>query len=244
MRRTPYLGSSVESMPAHHGSESFFVEGEGLVGTQLGGRHGNAPDPLTESEEPTASAPQQLAAGQAPPFRFSRCGPKGDAARTGRHQAAGDRDGRGRRRAGRRAGRLHLPRPVRRPRPDLRPYGRRARRRRHACGARAGSLAAARPGLPVRRGAEQPGVRQVLRGRRVAPQGRHHQEDRTGRSQEGPRPAARRRGADRADPGPPQRREPDRRPDPRGDDELPQQRSSTTPRPRPRRNTSARRASR
>ena len=74
----PSLGSSVESMPAHHGSESFFVEGEGLVGTQLGGRHGNAPDPLTESEEPTASAPQQLAAGQAPPFRFSRCGPKGD----------------------------------------------------------------------------------------------------------------------------------------------------------------------
>jgi hypothetical protein len=75
---TPHLGSSVGSMPAHHGSESFFVEGEGLVGTQLGGRHGNTPDPLTESEEPTASAPQQLAAGQAPPFRFSRCGPKGD----------------------------------------------------------------------------------------------------------------------------------------------------------------------
>ena len=75
---TPSLGSSVEGMPAHHGSESFFVEGEGLVGTQLGGRHGNAPDPLTESEEPTAAAPQQLAAGQAPPFRFSRCGPKGD----------------------------------------------------------------------------------------------------------------------------------------------------------------------
>jgi len=66
-------------MPAHHGSESFFVEGEGLIGTQLGGRHGNAPDPLTESEEPTAAAPQQLAAGEAPPFRFSRCGPKGDA---------------------------------------------------------------------------------------------------------------------------------------------------------------------
>jgi hypothetical protein len=65
-------------MPAHHGQETFFVEGEGLIGAQLGGRRGDAPDPVTESEDPAAPAPRALAAGQAPPFRFSRCGPKGD----------------------------------------------------------------------------------------------------------------------------------------------------------------------
>jgi Animal haem peroxidase len=42
-----------------HGSESFFIEGEGLVGESLGGR-----DPV-------------LAATAAPPFRFSRMGPHG-----------------------------------------------------------------------------------------------------------------------------------------------------------------------
>jgi hypothetical protein len=44
---------------AKHGSESFFVEGEGLLSESRGGR------------EPA------LAAAQAPPFRFSRMGPKG-----------------------------------------------------------------------------------------------------------------------------------------------------------------------
>jgi hypothetical protein len=65
-------------MPQHHGQESFFVVGEGLVGTQLGGRQGNVPDPVTESEDPTAPAPRALEAAEAPPFRFSRCGPKGE----------------------------------------------------------------------------------------------------------------------------------------------------------------------
>src|SRR5215210_4586183 len=65
-------------MPQHHGQESFYVVGEGLVGTQLGGRHGNDPDPVTESDDPTAPAPRALAADEAPPFRFSRIGPKGE----------------------------------------------------------------------------------------------------------------------------------------------------------------------
>lgn len=62
-----------------HGSESFFIEGEGLLTTQVGGRSGDAVDPVSESETPRASAPQALAADVAPPFRFSRVGPKGTA---------------------------------------------------------------------------------------------------------------------------------------------------------------------
>ena len=48
-------------MPGHHGSETFFIEGEGIVGEEVGGR-------------PNARA---AAAAGVPPFRFSRCGPKG-----------------------------------------------------------------------------------------------------------------------------------------------------------------------
>ena len=62
-----------------HGSESFFIEGEGLVATQVGGRDGEEADPVTESESPRASASKALAADVAPPFRFSRVGPKGTA---------------------------------------------------------------------------------------------------------------------------------------------------------------------
>ena len=63
-------------MSARHGSESFFIEGEGLVNTQLGGRHGDQPDPITE---PDAAPPAARRAGSAPPFRFSRVGPRGRA---------------------------------------------------------------------------------------------------------------------------------------------------------------------
>jgi hypothetical protein len=64
-------------MSARHGSESFFIEGEGLVNTQLGGRHGDRPDPITE---PDASPPPTARkAAAAPPFRFSRVGPRGRA---------------------------------------------------------------------------------------------------------------------------------------------------------------------
>src|SRR5690349_10749681 len=62
-----------------HGSESFFIEGEGLVTTQVGGTTGQETDPVTESETPKAAAPKALAADVAPPFRFSRVGPKGTA---------------------------------------------------------------------------------------------------------------------------------------------------------------------
>ena len=66
-------------MGMHHGSETFHIEGEGIVGQQAGGRSGEAPDPVTESAEATAAAPRALAADEAPPFRFSRVGPKGTA---------------------------------------------------------------------------------------------------------------------------------------------------------------------
>ena len=67
-------------MTARHGSESFFIEGEGLVNTQVGGRRGEEPDPITD---PEAAAAPRLAADEAPPFRFSRVGPKGRAVRPG-----------------------------------------------------------------------------------------------------------------------------------------------------------------
>ncbi|HVH94935.1 MAG TPA: hypothetical protein VM688_08450, partial [Nocardioidaceae bacterium] len=57
----------------HHGTESFFIEGEGLVDTSLGGRSGGDPDRV---DVVSAAAPS-LAAGAPPPFRFSRIGPKG-----------------------------------------------------------------------------------------------------------------------------------------------------------------------
>ncbi len=60
-------------MALHHGSESFFIEGEGLVGTQLGGRAGADPDPITDPDAPSA----RRRADTAPPFRFSRVGPRG-----------------------------------------------------------------------------------------------------------------------------------------------------------------------
>jgi hypothetical protein len=56
-----------------HGTESFFIEGEGLVDASLGGRRGTQPDRV---DDPGAPAPT-LAADEAPPFRFSRLGPRG-----------------------------------------------------------------------------------------------------------------------------------------------------------------------
>ncbi len=60
-----------------HGSESFFIEGEGLLGAQAGGRTGEETDPVTESETPRAAAPAPLPVTEPPPFRFRRVGPKG-----------------------------------------------------------------------------------------------------------------------------------------------------------------------
>ena len=81
MARTGYahlfICGLASNMPAHHGQESYFVVGEGVVGTQLGGRRGDVPDPVNASDNPSAPAPRALAAAEAPPFRFSRCGPQG-----------------------------------------------------------------------------------------------------------------------------------------------------------------------
>ena len=56
-----------------HGTESFFIQGEGLVDTSLSGRSGHDADRVDSPEAP----PPSLAEGEAPPFRFSRLGPGG-----------------------------------------------------------------------------------------------------------------------------------------------------------------------
>jgi hypothetical protein len=58
-------------MQVNHGSESFYILGEGLLSTALGGRSGDAGDDVTEGSEPVVRA------AAVPPFRFSRLGPKG-----------------------------------------------------------------------------------------------------------------------------------------------------------------------
>ena len=56
-----------------HGSESYYVIGEGLLGTSVGGR-----DDSQNGAAPAAAAARATpAAAPAPPFRFSRLGPKG-----------------------------------------------------------------------------------------------------------------------------------------------------------------------
>lgn len=59
-------------MPERHGSESYFVVGEGLLTESDGGRSA-APTAAAAAVAPSAVA----AAAAAPPFRFSRLGPKG-----------------------------------------------------------------------------------------------------------------------------------------------------------------------
>jgi heme peroxidase len=54
-----------------HGSESYYVIGEGLLGESVGGRDTGEGPPIV------AAAAAAGAAGGAPPFRFSRLGPKG-----------------------------------------------------------------------------------------------------------------------------------------------------------------------
>ena len=211
------------SMPAHHGQESFFVVGEGLVGTQLGGRHGNVPDPVNESEDPSAPATRALAAAEAPPFRFSRCGPKGEPLgpavikklAVAMVQGGG---GQGDVPAGYTYVGQFVDHDLTFDRTDV------------ALGedvTPAELVQGRSPRLDLdsllRHRAGQPGIGQVLRGRRAAPQDRQHHQDRLRRLQEGPRPASGQRRAHGADPRPAQRREPHRRPDPPGDDPLPQQ---------------------
>jgi Animal haem peroxidase len=58
-----------------HGSESYFVIGEGLLGEAVGGRNGGPPDGGAAVAATAASA--TAAAASVPPFRFSRMGPSG-----------------------------------------------------------------------------------------------------------------------------------------------------------------------
>lgn len=65
-------------MAHKHGSETFFIEGEGVLTSQIGGRGGDAGDPVTDTESPRPTRARALADGEAPPFRFSRMGPQGE----------------------------------------------------------------------------------------------------------------------------------------------------------------------
>ena len=51
-----------------HGSETYFVIGEGLLDEAVGGRNGAVPE---------ARAKAAVVATAVPPFRFSRLGPRG-----------------------------------------------------------------------------------------------------------------------------------------------------------------------
>ena len=95
----------------HHGSETYFIPGEGYLGESVGGRETAA------GFDARAAAADAAAAA---PFRFSRMGPRG----TGKQlsdaspeEARRGDDRRSRLLAG--ARRLHLPGAVHRPRPDV-----------------------------------------------------------------------------------------------------------------------------
>lgn len=80
--RTAPLTPSLGRVTSRHGSESFFILGEGLVNTQMGGRSGTEPDPVDHPDAPVVAA-RDTAADAAPPFRFSRVGPRGRELRPG-----------------------------------------------------------------------------------------------------------------------------------------------------------------
>ena len=153
-------------------------------------------------------------------------------------QSAKARPGDGVRRGGSVAGtcRLHVPRPVRRPRPDLRQDERHARRAHLAGGPGAGALAEPRPRLALRRGPDRSGLGQVLRGRRHPPEDGQDGGGRRHSREAGLRPSSRRgidgRGEAESDhPGSAKRREPRGRPDAPGVHPLPQPGGRHAPRP-------------
>ncbi len=139
-------------------------------------------------------------------------------ARRGQPQEDRSRDDRGRRRRVAATGGLHVPGPVRRPRPDVRQDDGHARRARLSGPAPAGSLTEPRPRFALRRRADRSRVGEVLRSRRHPPE--DGQDGRVrGPSCEGRlRPAARggqheRQEAKGDHSGPAERREPRGRPD-------------------------------
>ena len=216
-------------MDQHHGTESYYVLGEGLL-TESGG--GRAQTLAPEVEAQTA------------PFRFSRMGPSGAGDQIGevtrRKLAAAMTTGTS---PGSRipAGFTYLGQFIDH---DLTfdKHQRHARRRRLARRPAPGPLAGPRPRLAVRRRPVGSGLGPVLQ-RRAAPEDGQHDRERRSRDPR-LRPAARRQGQrrgppHRADPGAAQRREPGRRPDAPDVQPLPQPRRATRCRPRPLRRSSS-----
>ena len=72
-------------MPTH-GSESYYVIGEGLLSESVGGREAQDP-PIVAAAARGGAGP----AAAAPPFRFSRLGPKGAGKQLGPSLEAGSR---------------------------------------------------------------------------------------------------------------------------------------------------------
>ena len=166
-----------------HGSETFFIEGEGLLTTQVGGRTGDEGDPLSESDNPKAGKARALAADTAPSLPLLQSGAQGNplnATPSPRSCAramvvGGGGDGKIP------AGYTYLGQFVDHDLTMDRHRRRRSARtfpRRRA----AGPLSAARPRLALRQRPRQPRVREVLRGRRDAPEDRY---DDPGRGREG-----------------------------------------------------------
>ena len=80
-----------------HGSETFFIEGEGLLTTQVGGRTGDEGDPLSQSENPKAGRPRALPAADAASVPVLQGRSQGSPPERDHHQEAGPRHGRRRR---------------------------------------------------------------------------------------------------------------------------------------------------
>ena len=200
-----------------HGSESYFVIGEGLLG-ESGGRSqaDRCPPAGDRGDHPAVSLLADRAQGH------------GQAAERDQSQEDRQPDGRGHRRRGSDPRRLHLPRSVHRPRPHLRQDERHARRQGLAGPARPGALAEPRPRLPLRGRPGRPRVGEVLRGRRPSPEdGKDRRRPDGFAALDGfdlPRGAGtdQRRKAHGDHPRSAKRREPRRRPDPLRDDPLPQ----------------------
>ncbi len=203
----PTMGGTVE----RHGSETYYVIGEGLLGESVGGRvHTMA----------AASAEAELV----PPFRFSRMGPSGVNRQLGdplRKKLANLMTS-GPEAFSQIPSGYHVPRAVRRPRPDLRQDERDVRPERAARAAARGSLPQPRPRLALRRGPDRSRIGRLLRGGRDPPQERH---DRRGRRhrREGRLRSAPRRGQ------PPRRRSGRRSSPTRGTTRTSQSRRRTWP---------------
>ena len=199
-----------------HGSESYYVLGEGLLGESLGGR------------EPTLARTAEAAT---PPFRFSRMGPKGGGKQIpeGARKALADAMAvAGGGSVGVPAGFTYLGQFIDH---DLTfdKTRRDARGARRSDRAPPGPFAEPRPRLPLRRGPGRSRVGAVLRGRRAPPEDGQDRLRRRAGLEGRLRPSARRglhrRGEAEGDhPRPAERREPRGRADPPRDDPLPQPR--------------------